>query len=148
MSKLPQSVVGWENPLELTQRQTAVVQSHMIPQMIMMQGVLVDVYRAINDQDTDKVYGSFSGQKLGLVSQVRTRVLGLTPQQFRASKRSYTSGYLEGGFCFCFEQDDIRNGDVLVESNTQIKWIVSQLQSLGSDSPRKINRFVVSSLME
>lgn len=148
MSKLPQSVVGWENPLELMQRQTAAVQLVMLPQMILSQGSLVDVFKRTKDHNVDKLYGTYSGQKMAATSSLRTRVLGLTPSAFRSSKRVTVGGYFEGADCYCFETDDITNGDVLLEVGTQIKWIVSKLESLGSNSPRRVNRFRVSAVME
>lgn len=145
---LPNNVAGWENPLDLILRQNSAVQSKMIPQMILMHGVLVDVFRATRNHGVDKVYGSFAGQKLESKSQLRTRVLGLSPQAFRTSKRSSISGSLEGGWCFANTSDNLESDDVLVESSTQAKWIVVQPQVIGTAGGRNVWRFRVSTMFE
>lgn len=140
--------VRYENPLDLMRRQMQKQQDALIPQAIMVQGVLCDVYRAVNEGSSDNVYGGYSGQKLESSPSAQVRILGLALQTFRATKEDIISGWFEGSFCYALSEIELGSDDVVVEVGTQVKYLVVLPEVIGTAGPRKVIRFRVASLFE
>lgn len=140
--------VRYENPLDLMRRQMQKQQEFIIPQAIKLQGVLCDIYRTVSHGSADRVYGGFSGQKLETTSSLQARVLGLALADFRSTKSDIISGWFEGGFCYALSEVELGADDVCVEVGTQVKFLVVLPEVIGTDGPRKVTRFRVTSLFE
>jgi hypothetical protein len=140
--------VNYENPADLIRRQMQAQAEVILPQAILTQGVLVDVFKSRTSSATDKVYGGYTGQKMETVPTMRTRILGLEFGQFRASKSSAISGWFQGGTCYVLADSGIVANDVVQEVGTEIKFLIQHAEVVGTAGPRQVMRLKVSSLFE